>query len=94
MLDFKVLAILLGDPTPPICEHNNSNKELIKLREMIKKRIKEIDDNLSVHDIHISSKKENRLYFDLVMPYSYHKKSKQIIDIVEKANKGLDKKEY
>lgn len=59
-----------------------NNDELNRIKKIVNSILYDIDTNLSSHDIRISLGEEKRLYFDLVMPYSYHNKSKDIISIV------------
>lgn len=59
-----------------------TNEELIKIKGIVNNILYQMDENLSSHDIRITGGKNKRLYFDLEMPYSYHDKSKEILDIV------------
>lgn len=59
-----------------------SNKELSRIKSLINEILYQIDDKLSSHDVRITSGKNKRLYFDLVMPYSYNNKSKELLDLV------------
>lgn len=59
-----------------------SNKELLRIKNLVTGILYQIDENLSSHDVRITGGKNKRLYFDLAMPYSYHGKSKEILDIV------------
>ena len=58
------------------------NKELTRVKNIVNKTLYDIDTNLSSHDIRLSLGEEQRLYFDVVMPYSYQRKSKEIISII------------
>lgn len=59
-----------------------NNEELKKVKKIINNVLTQIDENLSSHDIRLSLGDNKRLYFDLVMPYSYQTKSKEILNIV------------
>lgn len=59
-----------------------SNKELLRIKELVNQIVSEIDSNLSTHDIRIVGGKNKRLYFDLVMPFSYNESSKELLDII------------
>lgn len=58
-----------------------NDEELKKMKKMINNILNDIDTNLSSHDIRISYS-NLRLYFDLVMPYTYQSRSKELVDIV------------
>ena len=58
------------------------DKELMKMKSVISDILNQIDTNLSSHDVRIVIGKYRRIYFDLVMPYSYQSRSKEIVDIV------------
>lgn len=59
-----------------------SNTELLKIKMMVNQIINEVDKNLSTHDIRIVGGKNKRLYFDLVMPFSYNESSKELVDVI------------
>ena len=56
--------------------------ELKNIKDVIQKIIFNIDESLSVHDVRLF-KAEGRLYFDLVLPYSYQSRSKEFLNIVK-----------
>ncbi len=57
------------------------DEELTKIKKIVNQILDEIDTNLSSHDIRLSYS-NSRLYFDLVMPYEYISRSKELVDIV------------
>lgn len=65
--------------------------ELKYVKEVINKIVIDIDESMSTHDIRIS-KNEERIYFDLVLPYKYQSKSKEFLDLVK--NEIIRKLDY
>jgi len=59
-----------------------NNEELKRVKLLVTSILNQVDSNLSSYDLRIVKGKEKRLYFDLVMPYSYEVKSKELVDIV------------
>ena len=56
--------------------------ELSFIKEVINSAITGIDEALSSHDIRIS-KGENRVYFDLEMPYEYQPRSGELLNLIK-----------
>ena len=58
------------------------DNELNFIKEVISAVLFGVDEALSSHDIRIS-KSENRIYFDLEMPYEYQPRSKELVDLIK-----------
>jgi cation diffusion facilitator family transporter len=59
-----------------------SDDELASIIDMVNGVVMDIDSSLSTHDIRLE-KNENRIYFDLEVPYSYSEKSKEFLDLIK-----------
>lgn len=59
-----------------------NDDELAKVKNIVDVAIKEIDDAMSAHDIRLFES-ENRIYFDLEMPYEYNSRNKELVDLVK-----------
>ncbi|MBR3891685.1 MAG: cation transporter [Bacilli bacterium] len=69
-----------------------SDDELASVKTIVEEALKDIDESFSAHDIRLE-KSENRLYFDLEMPYKYHTRSKEFLDLVKnEINRKVDYK--
>jgi cation diffusion facilitator family transporter len=74
--DYKIELLIHIDPV------DFSNKELARVKSLVIKTLNSIDEKLSCHDIRITEGENKIIYFDLVMPYDYQNRSKEILNIV------------
>ena len=68
-----------------------SDDELASIIDMVNGVVMDVDSSLSTHDIRFE-KNENRIYFDLEIPYSCSDKSKELLDLIK--NEISRKTEY
>lgn len=81
----KELGIELAAHIDPIDESNENYEEILSV---ITELLKEIDENLSFHDLRIISGEREKVVFDLVIPFDYSYSPKELIELInEKAER-------
>ena len=84
---YKCLVTIHMDPVA------NDDEETLKLRALTQQIIKNIDEELSIHDFRIT-KGENHenIIFDVVIPYGAKSSPKEIVDKISSEISAVDKK--
>ncbi len=89
---FNEFGLIISIHTDPIV---TDDERINSLKDMTKVIIKEISDEMSIHDFRVvDGPTHTNLIFDLIVPHKYHLSNSQIIKIIEDKLSKIDERYF